>query len=197
MFVGSQRYTVANNHYLENYDPTKPEDYIIYLDANNLYGWAMSQSLPYKDLKFSNISLDEVLETSDENDEGYILEIDLRFPDEIHDKLKEFPPCPENVSPDLSWLSDFQKQLILEKNNNKMRISKCAKLIPHFHEHKNYCIHYRNLKYVKSLGVELGKVHNIISFKQKPWLKSYIDFNTDKRKEAKNEFEKDFLKTYE
>ena len=73
-FVWSQRHTVANNHYLENYDKTKPENYVIYLDANNLYGWAMSQHLPYKDLKFSNITLDEVLETSDENDEGYILE---------------------------------------------------------------------------------------------------------------------------
>ena len=72
-----------------------------------------------------------------------------------------------------------------------MRISKCPKLVPHFYEHKNYCIHYRNLKYVKSLGVELGKVHNIISFKQKPWLKEYIDFNTEKITEAKNEFEKD------
>jgi hypothetical protein len=111
-----------------------------------------------------------------------------------HDKLKEFPPCPENISPSLNWLSDFQKQLILETNNNKMRISYCPKLIPHFHEHENHCIHYRNLKYVKSLGVELGKVHNIISFQQKPWLKSYIDFNTTKRKEAKNEFEKDFFK---
>ena len=104
---------------------------IIYLDANNLYGWAMSQSLPYKDLKFSNISLDEVLDTS-ENDEGYILEIDLRVPDGIHDKLEEFPPCPENISPSLEWLPDFQKQLILEKNNNNMRVSNCPNSIPHF-----------------------------------------------------------------
>ena len=107
-FVGSQRHAVANNHNLENYDKTKPENYVIYLDANNLYRWAMSQHLPYKDLKFSNITLDEVLETSDENDEGYILEIDLIFPKEIQDKLKEFPPCPENISPELDWLSEFQ-----------------------------------------------------------------------------------------
>ena len=59
---------------------------------------------------------------------------------------------------------------------------------------KNYCIHYRNLKYVLGLGIEIEKVHNIISFDQKAWLKPYIDFNTDKRKEAKNEFEKDFFK---
>jgi hypothetical protein len=58
--------------------------------------------------------------------------------------------------------------------------------------HKNYVIHYRNLKFVKELGVEIGKVHSVISFEQKPWLKEYIDFNTEKRKGANNEFENDF-----
>ena len=61
-------------------------------------------------------------------------------------------------------------------------------------DHKNYCIHYRNLKYLVSLGVQIKQVHNIVSFKQKKWLKPYIDLNTEKRKEAKNEFEKDFFK---
>ena len=114
----------------------------------------------------------------------------MSFPEEIHDKIKEFPPCPENVCPKLEWLSDFQKQLILEKNNGKMRIPKCEKLIPHLYEHKNYCIRYKNLKFVKELGVKLGKVHNIISFKQKAWLKPYIDFSTDKRKKLKTNLKK-------
>ena len=61
-------------------------------------------------------------------------------------------------------------------------------------DHSNYCIHYRNLKYLVNLGVEIKKVHNIVSFKQKAWLKKYIDFNTEMRKEAKNDFEKDFFK---
>jgi len=67
-------------------------------------------------------------------------------------------------------------------------------LVPHLYEHKNYCLHYRNLKFIKSLGVEIGTVHNVVSFIQEPWMKPYIDFNTDKRKDAKNEFEKDFFK---
>ena len=59
---------------------------------------------------------------------------------------------------------------------------------------RNYVIHYRNLKFIHDLGVKITKVHRVISFDQKAWLKPYIDFNTDKREEAKNEFERDFFK---
>jgi len=196
-FVGSQRHTVANNHYLENFDKTKPENYIIYLDANNEYGWAMSKPLPYKNLKlydepelFESL-MPDILECPDDSSIGFIIECDLIFPPHIHDKLKEFPPCPENICPKTEWLSEFQKGLL---KSNGMKACKNSKLIPHLMEHKNYCIHYTNLKFVVGLGVEIGKVHNIISFNQKPWLKQYIDFNTEKRKKAKNDFEKDFFK---
>ena len=64
--------------------------------------------------------------------------------------------------------------------------------VPHLYEHKNYCLHYRNLKFIKSLGVEIGTVHNVVSFIQEPWMKPYIDFNTDKRKDAKMDLEKIF-----
>jgi hypothetical protein len=202
-FVGSKRFAVANNRYMPWYDQTKPESYIIYLDANNLYGWAMSQCLPYDDVKIDkDITLVNVLATSDDSDIGYVVECDLRFPVELHDKFKEFPPCPETLTPNTKWMSEFQKGMLSRHNDT---ISKklargedvdvgCNKLIPHLMEHKNYCIHYRNLKFIKELGVEIGDVYNIVSFKQKAWLKDYIDFNTDKRTKAKNEFEKDFFK---
>ncbi len=83
-------------------------------DANNLYGHAMSQLLPYKDLKFTNISKEEVLKAPDDNDEGYRLEVDLHIPEKIHDKLKEFPPCPEIMSPSEDMLSDYQKKLMIK-----------------------------------------------------------------------------------
>ena len=83
----------------------------MYWDANNLYGWAMSQKLPFKDLKFNTeVTIEEILKTGDESDIGYIIECDLRFPIEIHDKLKEFPPCPESICPNKEWYSDFQKK---------------------------------------------------------------------------------------
>ena len=86
-------------------------------------------------------------------------------------------------------MSDYPKQLFKQLNKKN---SKCDKLIPHLHDHNNYVLHYRNLKFVKELGVEI-KLNKVISFDQKPWLKSYIDFNTDCRKQAKDDFEKDFL----
>jgi hypothetical protein len=156
----------------------------MYGDANNLYGWAMSQVLPYKDIKFeNNKTLKEILETKDDNKIGYIVECDLSFPVELHDKFKEFPPCPENLLPELDNFSDYQKMVgeitgIIRKNEI---YSGTNKLIPHLMEHKNYVIHYRNLKFIKELGVEIGTVHNVLSFKQKNWLEEYISFNTEKR----------------
>jgi hypothetical protein len=120
----------------------------------------------------------------------------LSFPRELHEKFKEFPPCPENLTPELQWFSDFQRQVgeetnVIQKDDN---FTGTPKLIPHLMEHKNYVIHYRNLKFVKELGVEIGTVHNILKFKQRAWLGEYIAFNTEKRKQATNEFEKDFFK---
>ena len=114
---------MANNRYLESYDETKPENYLLYLDANNLYGFAMVQPLPYSNIKFDAVSIDDVLNTSDDNDVGYIVECDLIFPEEIHDLVKEFPPCPENTSPKLEWLSEFQIK-VLNKTTKIIRMLK-------------------------------------------------------------------------
>ena len=117
-------------------------NYLMYWDANNLYGWAMMQSLPYKNLKFNTqIKLEDILKTEDDNKIGYYVECDLEYPEELHDKFKEFPPCPETLAPKEEWLSDFQQDLIKE---NKMKYSKCPKLIPRSMKHEKYVIHYRN-----------------------------------------------------
>ena len=91
----------------------KSENYLLYLDANNLYGWAMSQFLPHDEVKLNDeVHLEHVLATSDDAKEGYIVECDLTFPIELHDKFKEFPPCPESLTPNTKWMSDYQKSML-------------------------------------------------------------------------------------
>ena len=151
-FVGSQRHVKANNHYLDDYDETKPEIYLTYWDAYNLYGWAMMQLLASKNLKFNTtINLEDILKTEDDNQIGYYVECDFEYPEELHDKFKEFPPCPETIIPKEEWLSDFQKDIIKQ---NKMKHSNCPKLIPHLMKHKKYVIHYRNLEFDTTITLE-------------------------------------------
>jgi len=143
-FVGSKRYVQANNKYLDNYDKSKPSTFIMYWDANNLYAFAMSQCLPYKDLKlYNDITLDRILNLSDDSEQGCIVECDLHFPRHLHDKFKELPPAPETLTPNIEWFSNYQK--CIGRNIEVVKGDKyngCEKLVPHLYDHKNYVIHY-------------------------------------------------------
>ena len=67
-------------------------------------------------------------------------------------------------------------------------------MIPNLGDKTKYVVHYKNLKYYLSLGMKLAKIRRILSFKQSNWLKSYVDFNTRKRKQSDNEFSKGLYK---
>jgi hypothetical protein len=197
-FVGSKRHAKANNIQMDKlYNKNIESSYISYIDANNLYGWAMCQMLPYKDIKWADINkikLDDILNTSDDSETGYFIECDLIFPrGEIHKKLKQFPPCPESRAPNENLFSDYQKKLMKENGAN----TKNTKLIPHLEDHISYVLHYKNLKFIHNLGVQIKNITRIISFTQKEWLKPYITLNNDLRTEAKkneDEFLTDFFK---
>ena len=108
----------------------------------------------------------------DENsDKGYILKVDVEYPENI---------C--MLHSDLVFLPQ------------RMKISKCTKLVCTTQNKENYVIHIRALKLALNHGLKLTKVHRIIQFDQEDWLKPYIDMNTELRKHAKNDFEKDFFK---
>lgn len=169
----SHRHAKANNPGMgEEYNKNLPTSYLTYLDANNLYGWAMGHSMPYADFKWSKTDID-VKTVPDTADTGYILEVDLEYPQHLHDIHRNLPLAPERKS------SPGTKQ---------------EKLLATLYSKEIYVIHYRALKLYLSLGMELKKIHRAINFSQKNWLKSYIDLNTDMRTKAENSFEKDFFK---
>ena len=176
----SKRYAEANNKYMKDYNPNLKSTFIQYLDANNLYGWAMSQNLPTHGLKWmSNITKEKVMEIlektnhsmSNTGKKGYMFEVDLEYPSKLWDKRNDYPLAPELI-----------------------KVNGVEKLICHFKTRKNYVLHYRTLRQCLELGMRLTAVHRGISFYQSPWMEPYIRKNTELRKSAANNFEKDFFK---
>ena len=169
------RHAKANNKYIENYNENKESSYIQYLDANNLYGWAMSQILPvnnFKWVKDTSKKIEEFIKNYNENNKkGYILEVDVKYPNKLHDSHSDLPFLPK-----------------------RMKINKCKKLICNLQNKKKYVVHIKSLKQALNRGLKLKKIYRIIEFNQKAWLKPYIDMNTEVRKLAKDDFEKDLFK---
>ena len=169
----SKRYAEANNKYMKDYDESQPSTFIQYLDANNLYGWAMTQKLPTHGFKWINVDKSSVLKILEKKDtnQGFIFEVDLDYPRSLWKSHNDYPLAPE-----------------------KVKIDKTEKLICSFLPKKNYVLHYKNLKQYLEEGMILKKVHRGIKFVQSPRMEPYIRKNTDLRKDAKNAFEKDFFK---
>ena len=169
------RYVKANNKYMKNYDKNNESSYIEYLYANNLYGWAMSKKLPVNGFKwvkelsrFNEIFIKNYNENSNTR---YFLEVDIDYPKKLFDLHKDLPFLPESK-----------------------KVNKVEKLICSIEDKEKYVMHIKVLKQALNHGLVLKKVHRVIQFNQKDWLKPYIDMNTKLRKEAKNDFEKDFFK---
>ena len=165
----------ANNKYMKNYDKNKESSFLMYFDANNLYGWTMSKKLPADGFKWvDDISmfLEDFLKSYDEKgDVGYLLVVDTEYPKTLRMLHSDLPFLPE-----------------------KIKINNCPKLVCNVADKKKYSIHIVALKQALNHGLKFIRVHSVVSFRQEEWLKPYIDLNTELRKSAKNEFEKDFYK---
>jgi len=124
---------------------------------------------------------------------GYLLEVDLDYPAEIHVDHNDLPFCPESKLP--PHPSDFTREQFSRYGMGvQTGAFKTPKLIMDLCDKKNYVIHYRMLQLALKHGLILRKVHRVLGFRQSRWLKTYIDYNTVKRKEAKNAVGKDFYK---
>ena len=162
---------------------------ILYLDMNNLYGCAMSQYLPISNFKLvKNIhKIEEKLINIKNNcSDGYVLEVDLEYPQELHDIHNDYPLAPEKINIPREWLSKYCLKIASVHN---ITTGTVKKLVPNLMNKNNYVIHYRNLQQCLELGMKLKKIHKILKFKQSDWMRPYIDFNAQKRTISKNEAE--------
>ena len=170
------RYAKANNKYMgKKFDPKLNSSFLQYLNGNNLYGWAMSQPLPTGGFKWVNdvskFTCEKIGRLAKRGSKGYLLEADAKYPEKLHDLHNDLPFMCE-----------------------KMVINKVEKLVPNLYDKRKYVIHIRALNQALKHGLVLEKVHRVIEFNQRAWLKLYIDFNTQLRTQAKNDFKKDFFK---
>ena len=160
---------------MKNYDENEESSFLEYLDANNLYGWAISEPLPFNGFGWMEdlprIDEDFIKNYGEDSDIGYILDVDVEYPKNLHNLHSDLPFLPE-----------------------RMKVSKCNKLICNLYDKKSYVVHIRSLKQALNHGLILKKVHRVIQFNQKAWLRTYIDMNTELRKQAKTDFEKDLFK---
>ena len=137
----------ANNKYMKNYDKNIEWSYLIYLDANNLYGWAMSQKLPVNDIErveeLSEFDKHFIKNYDENSEKGYILEVDTEYPKNVFILHKDLP-----------FLGERKK------------IEKCKNLVCSIHDKENYVVHIRALKQALSHGLILKKVHKVIQLNQ-------------------------------
>ena len=173
----TNRYGEANNKYMgKSFNKNKLSKYLMYLDANNLYGSAMSKKLPIHSFKWltsgemEKLFDNRVVQIWEKT--PCILEVDLEYPENLHDLHNDYPFCPERI----------------ECKNG------VEKLIPNLRNKTKYVIHYKNLIQCLKAGLKLKKIHKGIKFIESEWMKPYIEMNTNLRTKAKNNFEKDFFK---
>lgn len=173
----SKRYMKANNKYMTTYDENQKSTFIQYEDCNNLYGFVMMQHLPtggFQWVENHQFTADEILSMPDDAPIGHYFEVDLDYPESLHDSHNDYPFCAEN-------------SYVPNKKNVK-------KLLLTFLDKKKYIIHYRMLKLALQHGLILKKIHRTLKFKQSTWMKPYIELNTSMRTKAANKFEKEYYK---
>ena len=161
------RFARANNPYLSDYKPDQPTSYIIDLDANNLYGWAMRNPMPSGGFRWlmpgEYVPLDWRSMTEDQP-VGYMIECDLEYPEELHESHNDYPLAPERLNVQVQMTSETQAELLT--HYRIARSSWNLKLVPNLMKKRHYLVHYLNLKFYLEHGMQLAALHRVLAFFQ-------------------------------
>ena len=147
IFYIAKKYSKTNSKYMKNYDRKKPSKFITYLDMNNIYGWSVSDYLPYGEFKWLK---------------------NVQYPDELHVFHHDHPLAPKKLAIPYDMLLDYCKKIAVKY---EMKLGHVKQLIPNSGNKTNYVLHYRNLQLYLSLGMKLTKIHRVPIFKQSEWIK--------------------------
>ena len=176
---------------MKNYDPTKLSKFISHLDINNLYGWGMSGYLPNSGFKWlKNVDNFNVNSISKNSSIGYVLEVDLEYPEKLHKLHNNYTLAPAKPAIFHYMLSDYCKKVA---DKYGIKVGDVKKLIPNLGGKTNNVVHYRKLQLYLSLEVKLTKIQKVLKFKQSDRMKIYINFNTEKEKNTAIISKKTFL----
>ena len=129
---------------MSDYDPNKPSTFITYFDKNNLYGWSMSEYLPYGEFEWlKNADKLDIMSINGKSDVGHILDVDLKYPDELHELHNDYSLAPEKLAVTNHMLSKYCKEIA---DKYGIKVADVKKLIPNLGNKTKYVLHYRNLQ---------------------------------------------------
>ena len=201
--------TYVNRHHVEARIPELGNNqdgnvHLAYIDQNNLYGSSLCRPLPHSE--FSWLDEDElkhfsnpqhILDLEDEGDYGYLFEVDLDYPRELHATTADFPLAPGSGYVEEDMFSPFMKSYytnLCRERNTKATFKPCRKLLLTHYDKEQYVCHFAILKFYLGMGMKLARVRSAIRFRQKRFVESYIVYNSERRAVARNAFEKDYYK---
>jgi len=194
----NQHHVEANNARIpESFNPVEPEVDLLYVDANNLYGNALSQKLPEKDFKWmeEKMTAKQIMDFDYEGEIGHIFEVDLVYPRELQDRTTDLPFAPEKMIIPERCLSDNMREQWKRLNGDTKKAYRGSQklLLTHWDKY-NYVIHGKLLQYYLQQGMELIQIHRTLQFTQSSFFEPYITYNSRKRQSATSEFEKEYYK---
>jgi hypothetical protein len=178
--------TFVNTHHIrsnkpgeEDYDPLKPHTELLYIDANNLYGQALSMSLPQKNFKWvEDMEMQKRLVESlphmnvIRGKRGFVAEVDLEIPTHLHDLLDDLPLAPEKSK--VTW--DMFTPYMVDLHGGTRGYRGTEKLLLTHLPKSHYVIHCALLQFYLKMGILVTKIHRIVTFDQSPFFEPYISF---------------------